>query len=90
MAHVTLSIPDDIYKEMKRYPEIKWSEVVRRTIVSYLEEMKDTSSSIEIRSLLSESTLNRLKAVNSKKATTLHQKSAKEEWKRVRFLTQTS
>ena len=40
MAHVTLSIPDDIYQDMKRYPEIKWSEIVRRTIVSYLQEMK--------------------------------------------------
>jgi hypothetical protein len=90
MAHVTLSIPDDVYKDMKRYPEIKWSEIVRRTIVAYLDEMRDTSSSNEIRGLLSEDTLNRLRATSSSKAAMYYSKSAKEEWKRARSLTQTS
>ena len=90
MAHVTLSIPDDVYEYMKRYPEIKWSEIVRRTISSYIEEMKGASSSNEIRSLLSEDTLNRLRRVSSSEGAMHYKKSAKEEWKRTRSLTQTS
>ena len=90
MAHVTLSIPDDVYEDMKRYPEIKWTEIVRRTIVSYLDEMKDTSSPNEIRRQLSSETLNKLKTISSNKGAKYYRKSAKEEWKRTRSLTQTS
>jgi hypothetical protein len=79
MAHITLSVPDDVYQKMKLYPEIKWSEIVRKTIVSYLEEMKDSSSSGEVRSLLDESTLNRLKAMSSSKAASSYRKSVREE-----------
>ena len=36
MAHITLSVPDEVYKEMKRHPEIKWSEIARESIVRKL------------------------------------------------------
>jgi predicted CopG family antitoxin len=36
MPNITLSISDEIYKKMKKYSEIKWSEVVRKAIVDYL------------------------------------------------------
>ncbi|TFG26433.1 hypothetical protein EU527_19735 [Candidatus Thorarchaeota archaeon] len=39
MANITLSIPDDIRERMRKYPEIKWSEVVRRAILEYLDEL---------------------------------------------------
>jgi histone H3/H4 len=39
MANMTLSIPDDIRERMRKYPEIKWSEVVRRAILEYLDEL---------------------------------------------------
>jgi hypothetical protein len=90
MPHVTLSIPEEIYKEMKRYPEIKWSEIIRRSVASYLEEMKASSSSTEIRSMLDENTLNRLRSISSKKADWYFEKSEKAAWKRARSLTQTS
>ena len=88
MPHVTLSIPEEIYKEMRRYPEIKRSEIIRRSVVSYLEEMK--ASSTEIRSMLNENTLNRLRSISSKKADWYFEKTEKAAWKRVRSLTQTS
>ena len=90
MAHVTLSIPDDVYEDMKRYPEIKWSEIVRQTIVSYLEQMKDVSTSNDVRRQLSESTLNRLKKISSSKGAKFQKRVAKEEWKRTKSLIQTS
>jgi len=39
MANMTLSIPDDIKDRMRKYPEVKWSEVVRRAIIDYLERL---------------------------------------------------
>ena len=40
MAHITLSIPDELYEEMKKHREIKWSEVARRGIREELEKKK--------------------------------------------------
>ena len=40
MANMTLSMPDDISKELKQFPEIKWSEVARRAIIEKLEALK--------------------------------------------------
>jgi hypothetical protein len=90
MAHVTLSLPDEIYEAMKRYPEVKWSEIVRQTIMSYLKEMQDTTSSAEVRHLLSEDTISRLRKISSAKMANHYRKSARKEWKRTKSLTQTS
>ena len=89
MAHFTLSIPDDLFENMKRHPEIKWSEIVRQTITLYLQEIKDVSSSKDISNLLSKNTLESLSAISSKKAAMYNRRSAKEEWKRARSLTRT-
>lgn len=32
MANITLSIPEDIKKEMDKFPEINWSEIARNSI----------------------------------------------------------
>lgn len=31
MANLTLSIPDDLYEELKKHPAIRWSEVARQS-----------------------------------------------------------
>ncbi len=36
MGNITLSLPEDILRRMKKYKEIKWSEVARQRIVEYL------------------------------------------------------
>jgi hypothetical protein len=40
MANMTLSIPDDIHKDMKQFSDIRWSEVARRAIVERIEALK--------------------------------------------------
>jgi len=40
MTNITLSIGDDVYKRMRRYTEIKWSEFVRRIIKKRLDELE--------------------------------------------------
>ena len=32
MVNITLSIPEDLKKEMEKFPEINWSEVARDSI----------------------------------------------------------
>jgi len=39
MTNITLSIDDGVYKKMKKYSEIKWSEFVRKVIKRRIEEL---------------------------------------------------
>jgi hypothetical protein len=39
MANITLFIPDDIRARMEKYSEVKWSEVVRKAILDYLDKL---------------------------------------------------
>lgn len=32
MVNITLSVPDDLKKEMEKFPEINWSEIARIAI----------------------------------------------------------
>ena len=40
MVNMTLSIPNKIHEEMKKYSEIRWSEVARQAIVKKLNDLK--------------------------------------------------
>ncbi len=40
MTNITLSIPDDLKKEMEEFPEINWSEVARTSIKQKLVHLK--------------------------------------------------
>jgi len=39
VTNITLSIEESIYKRMKKYSEIKWSEFVRKSIKKRLDEL---------------------------------------------------
>ena len=40
MGNMTLSIPNDIHKEMRHFSEVKWSEVARKAIVERISTLK--------------------------------------------------
>ncbi|MEK6920415.1 MAG: hypothetical protein AABX82_00920 [Nanoarchaeota archaeon] len=40
MTNVTLAIPDDLHTKMKEHSEIRWSEVVRKTIAEKVEMLE--------------------------------------------------
>ncbi|TFF95744.1 MAG: hypothetical protein EU547_07190 [Promethearchaeota archaeon] len=40
MVDITLSIPDDLKKEMEEFPEINWSVVIRSSIKQKLFDLK--------------------------------------------------
>ena len=39
MANMTLSIPENLYGEMQRHPEIRWSEVARQAFEMKVREL---------------------------------------------------
>ncbi len=40
MPNVTLSIPEDLHTRMKEHTEIRWSEVVRKSISRKIEDLE--------------------------------------------------
>ncbi|MFH1325428.1 MAG: hypothetical protein ABIH49_01500 [archaeon] len=40
MANITLAIPDDLSKRLKKHNEIRWSEVVRQILQKNLEQLE--------------------------------------------------
>jgi predicted CopG family antitoxin len=39
MTNITLSIEDEVYKKMRKYSEVKWSEFVRKCIQKRIQEL---------------------------------------------------
>ncbi len=44
MTNITLSIDDEVYKKMRKYSEIKWSEFVRKAISRRIDELDKIDS----------------------------------------------
>lgn len=40
MANITLSIPDDVYKKMKKMKEFRWSEIARQAIIERINDFE--------------------------------------------------
>jgi len=40
MTNITFSVDDDLHRRMKKHPEIKWTEILRKRIREYLEEIE--------------------------------------------------
>ena len=39
MVNMTIAIPVDLHEKMKKHNEIKWSEIARRAIREYIEDL---------------------------------------------------
>ena len=49
-----MSIPEDVYRRMKKYREVRWSEVVRKAIMEYLRRLEEGGFELTTRELLDE------------------------------------
>ena len=86
MPNITLSIPDEIYRKMKKYSEIKWSEIVRKAIVDYLKKLEESKTEISTKELLEELSNDFKKCLDEldfEKALEGYKKMRDEEWKRI-------
>ena len=93
MAHITLSIPDELYEEMKKHKEIKWSEIARNSISEKLDSMKGVVKGSDLLKSLPDETKEALKRISKLSKSDwkkYHKKMVEAEWKRTKFLTRTS
>ncbi|MFH1590711.1 MAG: hypothetical protein ABIC95_02175 [archaeon] len=40
MANITLAIPEDLHIRMRQHTEIRWSELIRKTITERIDELE--------------------------------------------------
>ncbi|MDK2781761.1 MAG: hypothetical protein PWR13_789 [Archaeoglobi archaeon] len=93
MPNITLSIPPEIYEKMKKYREVRWSEVARRAIIEYLERLEKGGlemSSRDLLEMLGKDFERRVKETPVEKYEECYEKARKAEWSRLEsFTTQT-
>ena len=92
MTNMTISIPSELCEKMKRHSEIKWSEVVRKSIADYINKMEIVEEGVvpssKLANMLKDSNID-LADITLDKATEQYEKGRKLEWKRL-STTQTS
>ena len=85
MANITLSIPEDVYRKMKKYREIRWSEVARRAIMDYLKKLEGSyeTTTEELLAELGEDFRKKLRELSFEEAVEGYEKMRQAEWKRL-------
>ncbi|MEK6906353.1 MAG: hypothetical protein AABW81_01890 [Nanoarchaeota archaeon] len=52
MTNITLSINEEVYKQMRKHSEIKWSEFVRKAIHKRIDELESLKKNKDNESIL--------------------------------------
>jgi len=85
MVNVTVSIPESLYRKMKKFSEVKWSEVVRKALADYIMRLevmeRGVMSSDELSEMLKASKLD-VSSVSLDKAVEYYERARELEWKR--------
>ncbi len=91
MVNITVSIPEELYSKMKKYSEVRWSEVVRKALAEYIRRLEAIERGVvpseRLVELLRESSLD-LSGVSLEKALEFYEKARELEWKRFSSTTQ--
>lgn len=40
MSNVTFAVPDELHREMRAHPEVKWAEVARKAFRDHLDKLE--------------------------------------------------
>jgi len=88
MTNITFSVDDDIHKKMKSHPEIKWTEILRRSILDYLKEIEERNvvSIEELRNQLNEKTLSTIESLEENEEIVFYEEVQKKEKERIKKL----
>jgi len=85
MPNITISIPEKLYERMRKYSEVKWSEVVRKALTEYIGRLeireRRVASSEDLAELLRKSKLD-VSSISLEKAIEYYEKARELEWKR--------
>ncbi len=95
MPNVTLSVPEDLYRRMRKYAYVKWTEVARRAFAQHVESIEQQTEGkvkvSELREMLEAKGLD-VRKIPLKKAIRQYEEIRELEWKRAKqiYSTQTS
>ncbi|MEM2947153.1 MAG: ribbon-helix-helix domain-containing protein [Candidatus Bathyarchaeia archaeon] len=91
MVNITVSIPEELYRKMKKYSEVRWSEVVRKALADYIRRLEAIERGVvpseRLVELLGEFSLD-LSGISLEKALEFYEKARELEWKRFSSTTQ--
>lgn len=88
MTNITFSVDEKLHKKMKAHPEIKWTEILRRAIIAYLEKIETPNqiSVEELRNQLDNETLDILDNLDTEKEIEYYKKIKDLESERMKQL----
>jgi len=85
MPNITISIPEALHKKMKKYSEVKWSEVIRKALTEYVNKLeimkREVLSSEELAEMLKEFDID-VSSIDLEKAIRHYERARELEWKR--------
>ena len=88
MTNITFSVDDDIHKKMKEHPEIKWTEILRQSIINYLKNMEeiDVISIKDFRERLDPELLQKIEELDQQEEILFYKEAKKMEQERLNRL----
>ena len=88
MTKIAFSVDDDVHKKMKEHPEIKWTEILRQTIINYLKKVEemDVISIKDFRKRLDPELLKKIKELDEQEEILFYKKAKKMEQERLNHL----
>ena len=88
MTNITFSVDDDLHKKMKEHPEIKWTEILRQSISTYLKKVEeiDVLSIKDFKKRLDPETQKKIDELNDKDEITFYERAEKLEEERLKQL----
>jgi hypothetical protein len=88
MTNITFSIDDDIHKKMKEHPEIKWTEILRQSIINYLKNVEeiDVISIKDFRERLDPEMLQKIEELDEQEEILFYKEVRKKEQERLNRL----
>jgi metal-responsive CopG/Arc/MetJ family transcriptional regulator len=84
MPNLTIVVPEELRQRMKRYPEVRWSEVIRRAVREYLDKLHsaDVTETSNLAGVIDEAGID-LDAISVETAITHYAKMRDSEWRRL-------
>ncbi|MBI5226443.1 hypothetical protein HY994_04375 [Candidatus Micrarchaeota archaeon] len=88
MPAILVSIKNDVWKKMKKYPEIKWTQVMRASVEDRLDQMEGSMSMEQIREWLGPELIREIRKEPRPDPVEMQKKIKESEWRRLQLLTQ--
>ncbi|MHA1466756.1 MAG: hypothetical protein ACTSP6_01595 [Promethearchaeota archaeon] len=88
MTNITFSVDDDLHKKMKQHPEIKWTEILRQSIMNYLKKVEemDVISIGNFRKRLNPDLIKKIKKLDEEEEISFYKEAKKMEQERLNHL----